>query len=333
MTAWKYCVREFGIGVITVLTIGVLVTLLIDSIERSSLLSSMGIIQFAGIIATRLVPLVREVFPLLVCAGVAYGVGRIRSKGDLKGLLATGVPPLILLWGALTVGLFSSMVASALDLATPAANSYSERSIAPSFQHSGRISDDERNWVPLSGGALRVGSSAHGELIGVEYVSLGDGMSRVVADSAVWSQGRWRLIGGVIYGEGNNLAEGEPVDLIDLPPPNALSILLEGARLSYQSIATLGVIGTEEAAVWWHYRVTRILLVTVLAVWGFIFAAAFPLAPMTTSSLATITGAIFLSVEMMLVHLAAVPAAFWALNLSAVIVMVVIYRRRGVTLI
>lgn len=331
MTAWKYCVREFGIGVITVLTIGVFVTLLIDSVERSNLLSSMNFIQFLGLIITRLVPLMREVFPLLVCAGVAYGVGRMRSKGDLPGLMATGVSPLVLLSGAFTVGLLSSVAASALDLATPAANSYSESAIASSFQQVG-AEDDDRDWVPLSGGAIRVGSSSFGELFALEYVSLDSGMSRVVADSAVWSQGEWHLRGGVIYGEGNNLAEAGPVDLIDLPPPNALSILLEGSRLSYQSIVTLEAIGTESASVWWHYRVTRILLVTVLAVWGFVFAAALPLAPMTTSSLATITGAMFLSVEMMLVNLQALPASFWLLNLSAVILMVVIYRRRGVIL-
>ena len=332
MTSWKFCTRQFGVSVMAVLAVGLTLTLLIDSIERSSLLTSVGPVQFLGFILSRLVPLTREVFPLLICCGVAYGVGRMRSRGDLSGLLATGVSPSTLLCGALTVGLSSSLVACILDSATPIANNHAERVAAQASEQGVTPVEGEAAWVPITGGALRVEASTTGELFGLEYVSSESGLSRVTADSAVWVQGEWLLSGGLLYGAGDNLASGDPVAVVDLPPPAALSVILQGARLSYQSVSTLGAIGTDEAGVWWHYRLSRILLVTVVALWGFVFASAFPLAPVSAASLATISSAAVLSVEMVLVQLGAFYLWIWGVSFLAVLATAVLYRRRGITL-
>ena len=333
MRGWRFCARELFVSVLTVLAIGLAVTLIIDSIERSRLLSSLGPFQFVGYMLSRLVPLTREVFPLLVCAGVAFGIGRMRSRGDLSGLMATGVSPSTLLYGALVVGVSASLAAAVLDSLTPIANRHAELVVAEAADTIVSDVGNEASWIPVTGGALRVEAYSSGELLGLEHVSFEDGLTRVLADSAVWSGGEWLLYGGMSYGIRGNMELSEPAGSVDMPPPEALSVILQGARLSYQSASTLAALGTEKSSAWWHYRVSRIFLVTVLALWGFVFAAAFPFAPVSSASLATISSAVILSVEMVLVQVGALYFWMWLCLALAVLVTLFVFRRRGVALL
>jgi hypothetical protein len=247
--------------------------------------------------------------------------------------MATGVSPNTLIFGALVVGLSSSLIACFLDIATPFASAYSERVMAQGVEQGVDDGADVASWIPVSGGALRLQASTSEVLYGVEFVSADGGLSRVVADYATWVQGEWRLMGGMLYGADGSGSAVEAVDVVALPPPDALEVVLQGARLSYQSVTTLGVIGTDDAETWWHYRVSRILLVAILALWGFVFGAAFTLSPVLAASLATISGATVLSIEMALVQVAVSPAWIWAVLFLAALSTATLHRRRGITLV